>query len=371
MWLVAHASTRTLLASSRLVRGPTLSQLTRCFLWICNFFCCVVFHFPNFLPLSPWWHLLCFVSHHISRSLYIFSIWYDILHIPIEIYTMAVKLGISSLPTDIQSSVFAFLEYDELARMSAVSQQLRGVAIMDRLWSPLLARHFCEVVLPHSTMSRQAQFFFRVVTRRWLANAVSFLIATTPLRMYVFKISMAASLLESIYTLLLLEMFRGNPSFAIFCFIVGVCTQMAGEELPRTSPAVLSILSLVLFLRMVYLQEHVWHAYLNQSPAHKFRVLALQPCTICHDTFLPAMPRPAPLCYPNPHTCRPSGRMSRVACHCQCRCLRATCLRGKTTDHLSIPLYSRCPRCYCLDAYSSWLRVIIVHILATYSVLYA
>jgi hypothetical protein len=48
---------------------------------------------------------------------------------------------LSTLPVDVQASIFAFLPHGDLARFSSVSREFCDVASLDRLWSPMLVRH--------------------------------------------------------------------------------------------------------------------------------------------------------------------------------------------------------------------------------------
>jgi hypothetical protein len=58
---------------------------------------------------------------------------------------MAAKKSLSKLPVDIQASILAFLACGDLARFCVVSHACRSMAIMDRLWRPLMVRHFADV----------------------------------------------------------------------------------------------------------------------------------------------------------------------------------------------------------------------------------
>jgi hypothetical protein len=58
---------------------------------------------------------------------------------------MAARKSLSTLPVDIQASILEFLACDDLARFCVVGRACRSVAIMDRLWRPLMARHFADV----------------------------------------------------------------------------------------------------------------------------------------------------------------------------------------------------------------------------------
>jgi hypothetical protein len=58
-----------------------------------------------------------------------------------------VGLSLPVLPVDILHCVFSFLGRDDLARFSTISRAGRSVATQDRLWQPLLAKHF-KAVMP-------------------------------------------------------------------------------------------------------------------------------------------------------------------------------------------------------------------------------
>jgi hypothetical protein len=58
------------------------------------------------------------------------------------------RLELSTLPVDAQASILAFLPLGDLVRFSADSRGYRGVASLDRLWSPMLVQHFGDVQVP-------------------------------------------------------------------------------------------------------------------------------------------------------------------------------------------------------------------------------
>jgi hypothetical protein len=67
------------------------------------------------------------------------------------------------LPVDAQASILSFLTSGELARFLKVGQRCQRVATMDRLWMPLLARHFGDVLPPASLLLLSATSRFSVL----------------------------------------------------------------------------------------------------------------------------------------------------------------------------------------------------------------
>jgi hypothetical protein len=59
------------------------------------------------------------------------------------------SLALLELPVDAQASILAFLSHGDMLFYSRVSQRCCSLATMDRLWSPLLARHFSDVDLAY------------------------------------------------------------------------------------------------------------------------------------------------------------------------------------------------------------------------------
>jgi hypothetical protein len=56
------------------------------------------------------------------------------------------ELSLQMLPLDIQVGVLAFLRPVDLAVFMSVSRQSRNIAVVDRLWSPLLTRQLADVM---------------------------------------------------------------------------------------------------------------------------------------------------------------------------------------------------------------------------------
>jgi hypothetical protein len=137
------------------------------------------------------------------------------------------------------SQHLSFLFSAKLARFSTVSGECRGVATMDRLWMPLLARHFADVVPP------------------------------TPL--------------------------------------------------------------------------------LLLSPARRFRVLALIPCSVCNQILHPLKPRAGPVWirYSASRSCGFCGLLCCATCHCQCRCLNDVCNIEMLVHNGLVPVeVVHCRRCH-------------------------
>jgi hypothetical protein len=72
-------------------------------------------------------------------------------------------LRLCFLPVDAQASILSFLPHGDLARFSQVSRGSQGVATMDRLWRPLFARRFCDVMIPVPLQSSTARQQFRAL----------------------------------------------------------------------------------------------------------------------------------------------------------------------------------------------------------------
>jgi hypothetical protein len=76
---------------------------------------------------------------------------------------MAKEMRLSTLNVDAQTSILAFLSHGDLVRFSSVSKQCHTVAKMDRLWTPLLARNFADIVLPSYQRFSSPASHFRVL----------------------------------------------------------------------------------------------------------------------------------------------------------------------------------------------------------------
>jgi hypothetical protein len=57
------------------------------------------------------------------------------------------------LPVDAQACILSFLGRHDLIHFAAVSRGCQGVATMERLWIPLLGRHFGNAALPDSSFA--------------------------------------------------------------------------------------------------------------------------------------------------------------------------------------------------------------------------
>ena len=66
---------------------------------------------------------------------------------------------LSTLPVDIQASILSFLAHGDLAIFAAVSRESSGVATLDQLWAPLLARQFLDVENGPFIVSSPARHF--------------------------------------------------------------------------------------------------------------------------------------------------------------------------------------------------------------------
>jgi hypothetical protein len=203
-----------------------------------------------------------------------------------------------SLPVDAQASILAFLPHRDLARFSTVSRGCSNVATMDRLWSPLLARCFGDVVLPPSLSNR---------LHLWVGEFAA------------------------------LNRWPYVWSNRIPCLFVVILACATGWLAFLASMLLLFIITtLALFLLLEYLDQQKFPPLLmSRSPASKFGALASSYCAVCHKFLLSTQPKAEVglTRYRGPHACDlckyDMFSYLCAGCHCQRHCLRAACIYAK------------------------------------------